>query len=185
MLQIGFREGLSDLEREKLEEAQKASPEFQLPIPPEVIILRMCYLYIRKIDNLQAYSALQELYLSNNQITKIENLSCLPTLVKLDLSFNLITDVDPHDPEFNPYQGLEGLVNLEELSLFKNKLTKLQNFPILPKLRYLSFGRNKITEVSEILNLYKLKSLRILTLVGNPIASKDICKLTVLHIFLD
>ena len=137
-------------------------------------------MHIRKIDNLQCYTGLKELYLANNNIKKIENLTCLPQLVKLDLSFNEIYDIDDNDQPFNPFEGLESLSNLEELSLFKNKITRLENFPILPKLRYLSLGRNKISELTEIQNLYKLKTLRILTIVGNPIAQKDICKLTVL-----
>jgi hypothetical protein len=127
-------------------------------------------MHIRKIDNLQCYTALQELYLANNLITKIQNLHPVVTLRKLDLSFNLITD----------FEGLQSLINLEELSLFKNKITKLELFPILPKLRLLSLGRNKIAELSELQHLYKLKSLRIMTLIDNPIHEKDIFKLTVL-----
>jgi hypothetical protein len=71
-------------------------------------------------------------------------------------------------------------MNLEELSLFKNKVEKLENFPILPKLRLLSLGRNKIADLQELSHLYKLKALRVLTLIDNPIHEKDIFKLTVL-----
>lgn len=183
LLQIGIREGLTDLERERLEDAKKNGTEGHSTLslsPPDIKVLRLCFMHIRKIDNLQCYTGLTELYLANNCITKIENLTCLPQLVKLDLSFNQITDVDENGQRFNPYEGLETLVNLEELSLFKNKLTRLENFPILPKLRYLSLGRNKIAELTEIQNLYKLKSLRVLTIVGNPILEKDIYKMTVL-----
>lgn len=183
LLQIGIREGLTDAERERLDESKKPGNETPSTLslsPPDINVLRLNFMHIRKIDNLQCYTGLKELYLANNCITKIENLACLANLTKLDLSFNLIADVDEKDQPFNPFEGLECLNNLEELSLFKNRITRLENFPNLPKLRYLSLGRNKISELNEIPHLYKLKSLRILTIVGNPIADKDICKLTVL-----
>ncbi|EAY02307.1 Leucine Rich Repeat family protein [Trichomonas vaginalis G3] len=183
LLQIGIREGLTDLERERLDDSQKPGNEGKSTMslsPPDIKVLRLCFMYIRRIDNLQCYTGLKELYLANNCITKIENLAVLTSLTKLDLSFNQINDVDDEGHPFNPFEGLTPLVNLEELSIFKNKITRLDEFPELPKLRFLSLGRNNISELSEVQNLYKIKSLRILTLVGNPIASKDICKLTVL-----
>lgn len=170
LLQYGARDGLTEAERERLEESEKLGGGSNMLSPPEIKVLRLCYMHIRKIDNLQCYTSLQELYLANNIIAKIENLSVLTTLRKLDLSFNLINDFD----------GIEALVNLEELSLFKNKIEKLENFPILPKLRLLSLGRNKISDLGEISHLYKLKALRVLTLIDNPIHEKDIYKLTVL-----
>jgi hypothetical protein len=127
-------------------------------------------MHIRKIDNLQCYTSLQELYLTNNAITRIENLQSLSTLKKLDLSFNLISSFD----------GLEFLANLEELSLFKNEIEKLEGLPMLPNLRLLSLGRNKISDLQELAHLYKLKTLRVLMLVDNPIHEKDVFKLTVL-----
>jgi hypothetical protein len=72
------------------------------------------------------------------------------------------------------------LVNLEELSLFKNQITKVEGFPGLPKLRGLSLGHNKISDLAQLHELRRLKALRILTLVGNPIHEKDIYKLTLL-----
>ncbi|OHT08498.1 hypothetical protein TRFO_23025 [Tritrichomonas foetus] len=170
LLQYGARDGLTPAERERLEDAEKHEDANNCLQPPEVKVLRLTYMHIRKIDNLQCYTALQELYLANNIIKKIENLSTLTTLRKLDLSFNLIED----------FEGLEALENLEELSLFKNQITKLQNFPILKKLRLLSLGRNKIADLNEIRYFYKLKALRVLTLIDNPIHDKDIYKLTVL-----
>ena len=170
LLQFGARDGLTPQERERLEEAEKHENANTCLQPPEVKVLRLTYMHIRKIDNLQCYTALQELNLANNIITKIENLSTLTTLRKLDLSFNLIEDFD----------GLEALENLEELSLFKNQITKLEKFPTLKKLRLLSLGRNKIADLNEIRYFYKLKGLRVLTLIDNPIHEKDIYKLTVL-----
>jgi hypothetical protein len=163
LLLRGARDGLTKPERERY--GPNANPS-----PPDVTVLKLTYMHIRKIDNLQCYTALQELYLANNLITKIENLQTLSTLKKLDLSFNLISD----------FEGLQSLLNLEELSLFKNKITRLELFPILPKLRLLSLGRNKIAELGELQHLYKLKALRVLTLIDNPIHEKDIFKLTVL-----
>jgi hypothetical protein len=163
LLLRGAREGLTEAERERF--GPNANPS-----PPDVTVLRLTYMFIRKIDNLQCYTALQELYLANNLITTIENLQTLVTLRKLDLSFNQISE----------FEGLQTLVNLEEISLFKNRVTKLENFPILPKLRLLSLGRNKIADLQEVAHLYKLKTLRVLTLIANPIHEKDIFKLTVL-----
>ena len=170
LLQRGARDGLTEPERERLEDAEKHGTVSNALSPPEVKVLRLTYMHIRKIDNLQCYTALQELYLANNLITKIENLSSLTTLKKLDLSFNMVSD----------FEGLEALVNLEELSLFKNRIEKLESFPILPKLRLLSLGRNKIADLGELSHLYKLKGLRVLTMIDNPVEEKDIFKLTVL-----
>jgi len=189
LLEIGMKEGFTDAERKKLEaikqENERRIKEQKAPIkssdsPPDIRVLSLCFMHIRKIDNLQAYTNLKELYLANNLITKIENLSSLTSLTKLDLSFNQICDVDENNHPINAFEGIEGLVNLEELSLFKNGITRLDTFPNFPKLRYLSLGKNKVSELGEIQHLYKLKSLRILTLADNPIAGKDICKLTVL-----
>jgi hypothetical protein len=94
----------------------------------------------------------------------------LVTLQKLDLSFNQISE----------FSGLEFLAELEELSLFKDQIQSLDRFPILPKLWLLGLGRNKISDLQEISHLYKLKTLRVLTLVDNPIQTKDVFKLTVL-----
>lgn len=170
LLQRGARDGLTEAERERLEDAEKHGFSSNALSPPEIKVLRLVYMHIRKIDNLQCYTALQELYLANNLITKVENLSGLSTLKKLDLSFNMISGFD----------GLESLVELEELSLFKNRITVLEHFPILPKLRLLSLGRNKIADLNEVPHLYKLKALRVLTLIGNPISGKEIFRLTVL-----
>ena len=185
LLKIGIYEGLTDSERKRLQssnqiETRSDGNQISISIPaPEVNVLRLCFMNIRKIDNLQAYSNLKELYLANNLINKIENLSVLTSLTKLDLSFNQISDIETSTGT-NTFEALKSLINLEELSLFKNQISKLDSFPDLPKLRYLSLGRNKIEELGEIQNLHKLKSLRILTIASNPITKKDICKLTVL-----
>jgi len=170
LLQRGARDGLAEAERERLEDCEKRGTCSTVLSPPEIKVLRLTYMHIRKIDNLQCYTALQELYLANNLLVGIENLAGLATLRKLDLSFNMI----------NSFDGLEALVELEELSLFKNQIVVLENFPILPKLRLLSLGRNKIADLAELSHLYKLKALRVLTLIANPVEAKDIFKLTVL-----
>ncbi|KAH0791016.1 dynein regulatory complex subunit 3 [Histomonas meleagridis] len=170
LLQIGARNGLTESERERLEESEKNGNGIISLSPPDIKVLRLSYMHIRKIDNLQCYTSLQELNLSNNLITKIENLTTLVTLKKLDLSFNQISSFD----------GLETLVELEELSLFNNQIKKIEGFPILPKLKLLSLGRNKIEDLGELAHLFKLKALRVLTLTENPIREKEIFKLTVL-----
>jgi hypothetical protein len=149
------RERLTEAERERF------GPNAN-PLPPDVTVLRLTYMFIRKIHNLQCHTALQELYLENNLIMTIENLEMLVTLKKLDLSFTQISE----------FEGLQTLANLEEISLFKNR--------ILPRLRLLWLGRNKIADLQEVARLHKLKTLRVITLIANPIHEKDIFKLTVL-----
>lgn len=98
-----------------------------------------------------------KLQLDNNIIVQIKGLDHLVNLRWLDLSFNLIEKIE----------GLEKNRELEDLSLYNNKITELAadkdgKGPLddLPKLNVLSVGKNKITKLDDMLRyLQKFKRL--------------------------
>lgn len=156
--------------------------------PHEVQKLSFSFKHISKIANLTGFSNLRELILDNNQIERIENLSCLPMLRRLDLSFNRIRVIE----------GLDQLTLLDDLSLYANEIETLllpdesklitssqatervqvpSNAPSgldpLQNLTCLSLGRNKLTELEVSARvLRRLPKLRLVTLAGNPLASR-------------
>lgn len=92
---------------------------------------------ILKVDNLTIYANITKLQLDNNIIEKIEKISFLVNLqwlgiiyLKVDLSFNNISQIE----------GLEGLKNLTDLTLFNNRITKIENMDDLVNLQVFSIG---------------------------------------------
>lgn len=65
----------------------------------------------------------------------------------LDLSFNEIEEI----PETG---GLETLVNLKELSLFANKIKKIDALASLVSLQILSLGDNQIDALEKVFFLF-------------------------------
>ena len=66
-------------------------------------------------------------------------------------------------------EGLETLAKLEDLSLFSNRITKLENLDHLPCLNVLSVGNNELDSLEyNIKYLYGLKNnLEVLKIKGN------------------
>jgi Leucine-rich repeat (LRR) protein len=90
---------------------------------------------------------LEKLQLDNNLIEHIENLDHLTNLkwlgylnTFLDLSFNCIKEI----------KGLAKLVNITDLSLYNNQITKVENLETLIKL----IGNNKLESFETILNTF-------------------------------
>lgn len=79
---------------------------------------------ISKIEGLEAFDRLEELYLAENKIEKIENLGHLKQLKVLDLSFNYISLIE----------NLGELGQLEELWLSHNKVHDFKDFEHLKEL---------------------------------------------------
>ena len=120
--------------------------------------LRLEFRQILKIDNLQELTSLTRLFLDNNFLEQITGLDALVNLVWLDLSFNKIRKVE----------GLEKLEQLQVLALYQNDIENLENLEHLTMLSVLRVGNNKLSDRKDILYLRKLKSLRTLSIKGNP-----------------
>ena len=125
--------------------------------------LRLEFRQILKIDNLQELTSITRLFLDNNFLEQINGLETLVNLIWLDLSFNKISKIE----------GLEKLTNLQVLALYKNEITKLENLEHLEVLSVLRIGNNKLSSREDILYLRRLKSLRTLSIKGNPFCLTD------------
>jgi len=145
-------------------------PHFQPIRFPEVTSLRLSFLNIIEISNLNNFDQLTTLRLDNNIIETMENLWHLKTLTWLDLSFNNISKIE----------GLEELVNLTDLSLYNNHIEHISGLSNCKKLNILSLGRNSIQELKELEQLREFPRLRCVCLDGNPVCKKDTYKMHVL-----
>jgi len=129
----------------------------------EIDELSLTHEKIYKISNLEGYDKLRKLVLNSNIIEKIEGLDSLVNLEWLDLSFNNISRIE----------GLDNLVNLKDLSLHRNKISKIEGLDNLTKLQILSIGSNQISSMAVFQDLRRYKSLRVLSLKGNPVSKND------------
>lgn len=123
---------------------------------------------LTKIHHLDGQKVLETLHLQNNNIERIQNLDCCLELKYLDVSSNNISKID----DLSTFESLETLI------IQKNNLSKadsIQNIVHMKKLRELDLSSNKINCAPEgILQvLSECKSLRILSLKGNPIAKTN------------
>ncbi|NXT63561.1 DRC3 protein, partial [Chaetops frenatus] len=125
--------------------------------------LQLSFRRILQIDNLWPLENLTKLQLDNNVIEKIEGLESLVHLVWLDLSFNNIEVIE----------GLDALVKLQDLSLYSNRISKIEHMDTLEELQVFSIGKNNLTILEDVLYLRRLKSLRTLSLSGNPFCSEE------------
>jgi hypothetical protein len=137
---------------------------------PKIEELYLSFKKILKIENLVAFDNLKKLCIDNNLVEDITNIGHLRNLRWLDLSFNNIRRI----------QGLEALVHLEDLSLFSNKISVIEGLEHCSSLKCLSLGSNRIDALDQIHKLRQLKSLRVLTLIGNPICKSSDYRVTVL-----
>ena len=121
-----------------------------------LIRLQAAGLNIQNLAGLEHCTALDTLYLHNNQITDVSRLSGLTGLQYLNLWNNQITDVS----------GLSGLTNLDSLYLNSNQITDVSGLSGLTDLIYLNLQFNSITDMS---GLSGLTGLQVLDLDGNSI----------------
>jgi hypothetical protein len=128
-------------------------------LAPDVSSLILSFKSIGRIENLVGFENLTKLCLDNNNIEEIQNLGTLKNLKWLDLSFNKIRKVG----------GLEALTELTDLSLCANKLVTVEGLESLKKIECLSLGNNRIASVDQVIKLREMKSLRMLTIAGNPV----------------
>jgi hypothetical protein len=146
------------------EEPVKQDGEPWEPIDfPRVTSLKLSFLNIIEVANLNNFDSLTTLRLDNNIIDKICNLNHLQQLTWLDLSFNNIREIE----------NLDQLSNLTDLSLYHNQIEEIKNLDGCPKLNILSLGHNNIKDLRQIDYLRKFTNLRCLCLEGNKVCQND------------
>jgi len=106
---------------------------------PNLTWLDLSFNELRKINNVDGLTKLQELYYANNKITEIEGLETLLNLTQLELGSNRIRTI----------KNLDSLTGLEQLWLGKNKVTELCGLDKLTKLTKLSIQSNRLTTIGE------------------------------------
>ena len=152
--------------------------------------LYLHYKGFRKIENLEEFTGLKVLYIEGNALEKIEGLDFCTELRCLYMQENCIKEI----------QGLDSLINLHSLNLSDNLIECISGLSNLPYLETLqlqrnNIGRNGITDLQglteaksvsvldisnnridclEVLSevLYKMPSLAVLYLQGNPVCKK-------------
>lgn len=141
-------------------EAMRADGDPSLvEMAPDVSSLMLSFRKIGRIENLVGFENLTKLCLDNNNVEEIVNLGTLTSLKWLDLSFNKIRKIT----------GLDNLTELTDLSLCSNKLTLVEGLDQCKKVECLSLGNNRIANVDQIIKLRDMKSLKLLTVAGNPV----------------
>jgi len=93
-------------------------------------------------------------------INEIEGLGHLTNLTWLDLSFNNIKKIE----------GLNKLTKLTDLSLSNNRIEYFEGLDKLTQLHVLSIGHNLLSTLEGVIYLRQFRNLRMLNLIGNPIA---------------
>lgn len=132
-------------------------------IPENILLLKANKNELRHVTSFQKYLSLQQLQLSDNDLTLMENLRYNIHLNRLLLSSNQIRHLN----------GIENLRNLIFLDLSRNQISGEINFSNydLPNLQELNLSENRITSAGGIENL---QSLRILNVNDNN-ASRISC----------
>jgi len=147
-----------------VDEPKKPDEELWDPIEfPQVTSLRLSFLNIIEIANLNNFDSLTTLRLDNNIIDKIANLNHLRNLNWLDLSFNNIREIE----------GLGGLTKLLDLSLYHNQIEEIKGLDDCKSLNILSLGHNNIKDLKQIDYLRKFQNLRCLCLADNKVCQND------------
>jgi len=137
---------------------------------PKVTSLRLSFLNIIEVANLNNFNSLTTLRLDNNIIDRIANLDALPGLTWLDLSFNNLQHIE----------GLDHLTKLTDLSLYHNHIEEIKGLDGCINLNILSLGHNSIKDLKQIDNLRKFQNLRCVCLDGNEVCKADSYKQHVL-----
>ncbi|GLC71381.1 hypothetical protein PLESTF_001109300 [Pleodorina starrii] len=139
---------------------------------------------------LDAFPSLQVLQLGGNQVSSISSLQlgALTGLRSLFLQANDITRIEGLDGLVNLQElvldrnriryidmdALQGLPRLRELRLEENGLRSLHGFhPVCRTLQALHVGSNRISEPADLERLSALSGLMELTLAGNPLSRKN------------
>lgn len=156
-------EGVLDEKAVSENDVSRINGEYNLvELAPTVERLSLSFKRIGRIENLIGFDNLVKLCLDNNFIEEINSLGHLVNLKWLDLSFNKIKKI----------KGLETLTKLEDLSLYSNKISEVEGLDKCTNLQCLSLGNNNIKSMEQIVKFRQLRSLKMLTLNGNPISKE-------------
>ena len=142
------------------------------------------YKGLKRIQSLEEYTGLKAIWLEGNGLSKIEGLENQTKLRSLFLHENLIEKIE----------GLDSQVDLDALNLSKNFVKRIENLSHMTQLTSLNLSHNHlcsaedIEQVTEIHSLQtldiqhnkiddikivdivsKIKDLRVLYLMGNPV----------------
>jgi protein phosphatase 1 regulatory subunit 7 len=115
----------------------------------KLVVLELGANRIARIEHLPPN--LTQLWLGKNKITSMLGLHGLDNLVILSLQSNSIARIE----------GLQSLVNLQELYLSHNNITKLENL-VLPKLATLDVSNNQIDKLENLESVPLLEELWVL-----------------------
>ena len=125
------------------------------------------------LEKLYKFTNLQELYLSNCQITEIKAIDHLVNLQTLYFSSCQITEIKAIDHLINlqtlelsscqitEIKAIDNLINLRQLYLSNNKITEIKAIDNLINLQQLNLSNNQITEIKAIDNLINLRILNL------------------------
>jgi dynein assembly factor 1, axonemal len=119
------------------------------------------YKGFRKIENLQEFTGLKVLYIEGNALEKIEGLDACTDLRCLYIQENCIKEIS----------GIENLPNLHSINLSDNMLTRISGLDNKPKLETLLLQRNNIGKqgVEDLIELVKLEKITVLDISHNKI----------------
>ncbi|XP_051873980.1 leucine-rich repeat-containing protein 9 [Pristis pectinata] len=142
-------------------------------LPPVMESLEVLYLGYNGISSLAQLQLsrlinLRVLYLEGNFISQIEGLDRLHYLTELSLERNRIRII--HENSFLDQSSLI------ELHLEENRMRDLNNLYRLVKLQRLFLGGNKVQDIGELEKLDSLSNLTELSVVGNPVSRKMLCR---------
>jgi predicted nucleic acid-binding Zn-ribbon protein len=119
---------------------------------------------LKFIESMDRVPNLEELDLSDNEITQIRGLLPLKRLKILNLSTNLITLIE----------GMDSLARLEELDLSGNQIERIPaSMAKLISLKILKLHNNKLGTLHDLSHLRSLKNLSSLTIFSNPMSEAE------------
>lgn len=128
---------------------------------------------IKSLNKISLFLYLQELFLSDSQITKIEGLDNLANLTSLYLMGVQISKIEGLDnltnlenlyllgSRISKIEGLDNLTNLENLYLFGSQISKIEGLDNLTNLRSLYISGSQISKIEGLDGLTNLRSLNL------------------------
>ncbi|CAM9719836.1 unnamed protein product, partial [Phaeothamnion confervicola] len=146
-----------DLTKEALKKACRENDLYSTPSLNDRLYLH--YKGIRRIENLEEYTALRVLWLEGNGLAKIEGLDHQAQLRTLYLHENLIEKIE----------NIDALVDLDTLNLTRNYIKKIEGLDNLPKLTTLLLGHNILKTAEDVRHILQCPSLQTLDLQHNHI----------------